>query len=49
MRFAGIYSGDEIRIIEEKNPTGLPHMKDPLQPVQIQQQTQIENTQSTNE
>ena len=41
MRFAGILSGDEIRELEDMNPTGLEHMKDPLQPVQIQQQSQI--------
>ncbi len=41
MRFAGILSGDEIRELEDMNPTGLPHMSEPLQPVQIQQQKQI--------
>lgn len=41
LRFAGVVSGDEIREWEDLNPTGLKHMKEPLQPVQIQQQAQI--------
>jgi len=41
MRYAGVYSGDEIRVLEDMNPTGLEHMAVPLQPVQIQQQSQI--------
>lgn len=44
MRYAGIYSGDEIRKLEDMNPTGLDYMKDPLQPVQLQQQVQIEKS-----
>lgn len=38
----GVMSGDEIRKLEDLNPTGLPHMKEPLQPVQVQQQSQIQ-------
>lgn len=41
MRFAGIYTGNEIRILEDKNPIDLPYMNEPLQPVQLQQQAQI--------
>ena len=41
MVFGGIMAGDEIREKEDLNPTGLDHMKVPLQPVQIQQQSQI--------
>ena len=44
MRYAGIMSGDEIREKEDMNPTGLEHMTTPLQPVQIQQQSQIDTT-----
>ena len=44
MRYAGVYSGDEIRVLEDMNPTGLEHMTVPLQPVQIQQQSQIDNS-----
>lgn len=42
MRFGGILSGDEIREKEDYNATGLPHMAVPLQPVQVQQQSQIQ-------
>lgn len=42
MRYGGILSGDEIREKEDYNPSGLPHMKSPLQPVQVQQQSQIQ-------
>lgn len=41
MIFGGIMAGDEIREKEDLNPTGLPHMVSPLQPVQVQQQSQI--------
>lgn len=47
MRYSGVLSGDEIRSLEEYNKTDLPHMIDPLQPVQIQQQSQIELTDGT--
>lgn len=49
MRYGGIFSGDEIRELEDMNPTGLPHMTEPLQPVQIQQQDQIEKQNNNNE
>jgi HK97 family phage portal protein len=42
MRFGGILSGDEIREKEDYNATGLEYMTNPLQPVQIQQQSQID-------
>lgn len=43
MRFAGIYTGNEIRILEDLNPIDLPFMNEPLQPVQLMQQQQIKN------
>lgn len=49
-RFGGIMSGDEIRELEDLNPTGLPHMIQPLQPVQVQQQSQIQtNNENANQ
>ena len=42
MRYAGIMSGDEIRLLEDLDATDLDHMVEPLQPVQIQQQSQIQ-------
>jgi hypothetical protein len=42
MRYGGILSGDEIREKEDYNSTGLDHMTQPLQPVQVQQQSQIQ-------
>jgi HK97 family phage portal protein len=48
LKFAGIISGDEAREKEEYNATGLQHMVDPLQPVQEQQQSQIDKSNETN-
>lgn len=39
--FSGVASGNEIRVLEDMNPLDIEHMKVPLQPVQLQQQSQI--------